>query len=76
MAQNVSVWYDAEGDFLEVLLSEEPGYLRQTNQDSVMERVDERGRLLGFSIMNVSRLRGGGPLVARLTGTTPTQSAA
>jgi hypothetical protein len=68
MAQNVKVWYDAEGDFVEVLLSNEPGYMRATNEDSVMERVDQKGRLLGFSIMNVSRLRGQGPVNAQLAG--------
>jgi hypothetical protein len=67
MAQQVKVWYDAEGDFLEVLFSDEAGYMRPTDRDEVMERVDEKGRLLGFSITNVSRLRGSSPLTAQLT---------
>jgi hypothetical protein len=56
MAQAVKIWFDAEGDFLEVLFSDAPGISRETENDSVMERVDEKGRLLGFSILNVSRL--------------------
>lgn len=27
MAQTIKVWYDAEGDFLEVLFSDKPGYI-------------------------------------------------
>jgi hypothetical protein len=67
MAQSIKVWFDAEGDFLEVLFSDKPGYQRQTAQDDVMERVDEQGNLLGFSILNVSRLaESHRPLLAEL----------
>jgi len=66
MAKTVKVWYDPEGDFLEVTFSEKPGYMRETDNDAVMERVDEEGNILGFSIMNVSRLRKKGPLAAQL----------
>src|SRR4030042_160751 len=54
MAQTIKVWYDPEGDFLEVLFSNKPGYMRETDNDAVMERVDERGDILGFSILRVS----------------------
>ncbi|NJP10394.1 MAG: DUF2283 domain-containing protein [Leptolyngbyaceae cyanobacterium RU_5_1] len=67
MSQQVKVWFDAEGDFLEVLFSEEPGYMRETAHDAVMERVDADGNLLGFSIMQVSQFSAGKPLVAELT---------
>lgn len=56
MAQDLKIWFDAEGDFLEVLFSDEPGYMRETSDDALMERVDDKGNLLGFSILNVSRL--------------------
>ena len=45
MAQSVKIWFDKEGDFLEVLFSDRPGYMRETANDAVMERVDESGRL-------------------------------
>jgi hypothetical protein len=70
MAGQVKIWFDAEGDFLEVRFSESPGFMRATNNDSVMERVDERGELLGFSILNVSRLAKDKPLVAELLART------
>ena len=57
MAQTtVKVWLDAEADFLEVLFSDAPGIMRQTAEDAIMERVDEKGTLLGFTIQNVSQL--------------------
>jgi len=67
MAQQVKIWFDAEGDFLEVRFSDKPGFMRETKNDAVMERVDEEGNILGFSIMQVSRLAGQKPLVAELT---------
>lgn len=66
MAQHVKVWFDAEGDFLEVRFSDKAGFMRETKNDAVMERVDEAGNLLGFSIMQVSRLTRQKPLVAEL----------
>ena len=67
MAQRVKIWYDAEGDFLEVLFSDKPGYMRATTHDAVMERVDEQGDVLGFSILNVSRVARHQPVVAELS---------
>ena len=66
MAQHVKIWFDTEGDFLEVVFAEGPGFMRATDNDAVMERVDSDGNLLGFSIMNVSLLAREKPLVAEL----------
>lgn len=66
MAQQIKVWYDPEGDFLEVLFSDKAGYMKETKNDAVMERVDEQGNVLGFTIMGVSRLAKEKPLVADL----------
>ena len=66
MAQHVKIWFDAEGDYLEVRFSDRAGFMRETKNEAVMERVDEDGNLLGFSIMQVSRLAGKQPLVAEL----------
>ncbi len=55
MAQTVKVWFDPEADFLEVQFSDAPGYMRETNHDAVMERVDENGNVIGFSILGVRR---------------------
>ena len=66
MAEKVKVWFDPEGDFLEVLFSDAPGYMRATAHESLMERLDEEGNVLGFSILGVSRFRKERPLEAEL----------
>ena len=53
----VKLWYDPEGDYLEVILEQKEGYFRETVNDHVMEKVDTEGNILGFSILNVSSLR-------------------
>ncbi len=58
MAQRtVKIWYDPEGDYLEVVFDQKPGYFRETACDQVMEKVDEEGNILGFSVLRVSSLR-------------------
>ena len=66
MAQSVKIWFDAEADFLEVLFSDAPGYMRETDNDAIMERVDNQGNILGFSVLNVSQLSKQQPLYAQL----------
>ncbi len=53
----VKLWYDPEGDYLEVIFEKRKGYFRETTDDHVMEKVDERGHILGFSVLRVSSLR-------------------
>ena len=54
--QHVTVWYDREGDFLEVMFKQKEGYSRETSHDQVMEKVDKDGAILGFHVLKVSRL--------------------
>lgn len=67
MADKVKIWFDPEGDFLEVQFRDAPGYMRETAHDAVMERVDKQGNVLGFTILGVSRFRKDQPLEAELT---------
>ena len=55
--KNLKIWFDAEGDYLEVVFDKKPGYFRETLNDQVMEKVDEQGNILGFSVLRVSALR-------------------
>ena len=55
--RRVTIWYDPEGDYLEVIFDQKPGYFRETPSDQVMEKVDEQGNILGFSVMRVSATR-------------------
>jgi uncharacterized protein YuzE len=53
----IKIWYDKEGDYLEVLFERKKGYFRETENDAVMEKVDEEGNIIGFSILKVSALK-------------------
>lgn len=66
MAEKVKVWFDAEADFLEVRFSDAPGYEKQTAHDALMERVDTNGKVIGFSVLGVSRFRRDKPLEVEL----------
>lgn len=50
------VWYEPEGDYLEVIFEKKRGFFRETENDAVMEKVDENGTVIGFSILKVSAL--------------------
>ena len=58
----VKMWYDKEGDYLEVLFDRRAGFFRETNNDAVMEKVDTDSNVVGFSILKVSSLSGEVPL--------------
>lgn len=55
--KRVKIWYDAEGDYLEVIFDQRTGYFRETASDQVMEKVDEQGNVLGFSVLRVSAMK-------------------
>ena len=62
----LTVWYDREGDFLEVLFERKPGYFRQTSSEAVMEKVDNQGNVIGLHILHPTRLTK--PLDLKLAG--------
>ena len=66
MADKVRIWFDAEADFLEVRFSDAAGYEKETQHDAVIERVDAQGRVIGFSVLGVSRFKKSSPLEADL----------
>ena len=55
--RKIKIWYDREGDYLEVIFDQREGYFRETANDQVMQKVDAQGNILGFSILKVSALR-------------------
>lgn len=63
---DIKIWFDPEADFLEVLFSDAPGYMRETDNNAILERVDSHGAILGFSVLHVSQLSQGKPLIAQL----------
>jgi uncharacterized protein YuzE len=56
--EKIKVWYDSEGDYLEVMFEKKEGYFKETESDQVMEKVDMDGKVIGFSILKVSSLKG------------------
>jgi uncharacterized protein YuzE len=55
--EKVKVWYDPEGDYLEVMFEKKEGYFKETESDQIMEKVDMEGNVIGFSILKVSSLK-------------------
>ena len=62
MEKEIKIWYDKEGDYLEVLFEKKPGYFKETDNDAVMEKIDNEGTIIGFSILKISGLKGQEPL--------------
>ncbi|MEW5801622.1 MAG: DUF2283 domain-containing protein [bacterium] len=57
MGKEVKIWYDKEGDYLEVIFEQKAGYFKETENDAIMEKVDNEGNIIGFSILKVSALK-------------------
>ena len=57
MAKEVKIWYDNEGDYLEVIFERKEGYFRETENDAIMEKVDKDGNIIGFSILKFSAIK-------------------
>jgi uncharacterized protein YuzE len=55
--KTVKMWFDPEADFLEVTFEQKAGYFRPTENDQVMEKVDQEGNVIGFSVLRVSSLK-------------------
>ena len=54
--RKVSVWYDPEGDMLEVLWAFREGYFTPTDDDRILKRLDDDGEVIGFLIHEMSAL--------------------
>ena len=62
MGEEVKIWYDKEGDYLEVLFDRRAGHFKETENDAVMEKVDSQGNIIGFSMLKVSTLSSQSPV--------------
>lgn len=66
MEKEIKIWYDKEADYLEVLFEKKAGYFKETENDAVMEKIDTKGNVIGFSILKVSALTEKKPLSVSL----------
>lgn len=47
----MKVWYDEKGNYLEISLTRKKGFFKDVGND-IWERVDEKGKIVGFAILN------------------------
>ena len=66
MEKTISVWYDKEGDFLEIMFERKKGYFKETDNDAIMKKVDMDGNVIGFSILGVSSIKRQAPVSVSL----------
>ena len=57
---NLNVWYDPEGDHLEIVFDQK-AYFEDTSLENVMRKRDTEGNLLAISIFNLSSFAGTRP---------------
>lgn len=50
----VKIWYDREGDYLEVIFEDAPASLEEIDDD-VYERRTPEGQVIGFAVFNFSK---------------------
>ena len=58
---NLNVWYDREGDHLEIVFDQRTGVFEDTSLENVMLKRDAEGNLLAISIFNLSSFAGTRP---------------
>ena len=75
-SRNVSVWYDHEGDMLEVLWAFREGYFTPTDDERILKRLDDDGEVIGFLIHDMSTLKQPGPVEFELASEAPADDVA
>ena len=74
--RKVSVWYDREGDMLEVLWAFREGYFTPTDDDRILKRLDDGGEVIGFLIHDISSLTESSPVEFELESESPAEDVA
>ena len=72
----VSVWYDDEGDMLEVLWAFREGYFTPTEDKRILKRLDDDGEVIGFLIHEMSTLKQPVPVEFELGSEVPSDDVA
>ena len=74
--KTVSVWYDDEGDMLEVLWAFREGYFSPTNDERILKRLSDDGEVIGFLIHDISTLKQPSPVEFELASEAPADDVA
>lgn len=75
-SKRVSVWYDDDGDMLEVLWAFREGYFSPTGDERILKRMNDDGEVIGFLIHDVSSLKQPSPIEFELTSESPADDVA
>ena len=75
-SRRVSVWYDNEGDMLEVLWAFREGYYTPTDDERILKRLDDDGEVIGFLIHEMSTLKQPAPVEFELASEAPADDVA
>ena len=75
-SRRVSVWYDNEGDMLEVLWAFREGYFTPTDDKRILKRLDDDGEVIGFLIHEMSTLKQPAPVEFELASEAPADDVA
>lgn len=54
--EGLKIWYDPEGDFLEVNFAGKPGQFMATPVPNMLVKIDDEGHIVGFSVLNISEV--------------------
>jgi len=50
----MKIWYDEDGDFLEIGIAQQKGYFKDVGND-IWERVTQKGKVIGFAVLNFKK---------------------
>ncbi len=65
--RKVSVWWDDEGDFLEVTFDNGQGTMEPTDNPRVKAKIDSEGSIVGFHILRAGKAAKVAPFEVDLT---------
>ena len=69
MEKGIKIYFDRKAEILEIVFETKEGIFQETENDSVMKKVDGEGNLIGSSILNVSKLDVNPPeLILKISG--------
>ena len=73
--RKVSIWYDKEGDMLEILWAFREGYFTPTHDGRVFKRLNDDGEVIGFLIHEMSTFKYFNPVEFELASEEPADDA-
>lgn len=50
----INVWFDKEGDFLEITTNKKKGFFKDLG-NGIFKRIDKDGNIIGFALLNVRK---------------------